>query len=130
MSTRLPEQVASLEHLVPEWSIEDGHARYVKRVNSSMAQIRAFYDEVFPHAEAAVAYQDHTYRPLIELLRIRHCPDRFDYGARYLDRDLPADLRAEVEALALPGTLDEVEAFQVRAQALFEVTLAELAQPG
>lgn len=58
MSTRLPEQFASLEHLVPEWSIEDGHARYVKRVNSSMAQIRAFYDEVFPHAEAAVAYLD------------------------------------------------------------------------
>jgi predicted nucleotidyltransferase len=78
-------------------------------------------------AEAAVAYQDHTYRPLIELLRIRHCPDRFDYGARYLDRDLPADLRAEVEALALPGTLDEVEAFRGRAQALFEATLAELA---
>ena len=45
-------------------------------------------------AEAAVAYQDHAYRPLIELLRIRHCPHRFDYGARYLDRDLPAPLRA------------------------------------
>jgi hypothetical protein len=83
----------------------------------------------FP-AEAAVAYQDHTYRPLVELLRIRHCPDRFDYGARYLDRDLPADLRAVVEALALPGTLDEVEAFRIQAQALFEVTLAELAPAG
>ena len=54
-------------------------------------------------AEAAVAYQDHTYRPLIELLRIRHCPQRFDFGARYLDRDLPPALRAQVEALALPG---------------------------
>ena len=79
-------------------------------------------------AEAAVAYQDHTYRPLIELLRIRHCPDRFDYGARYLDRDLPPALRAEVEALALPGSLDEVEAFRGRAQALFDATLAELAR--
>ncbi len=81
-------------------------------------------------AEAAVAYQDHTYRPLIELLRIRHCPDRFDYGARYLDRDLPPALRAEVEALALPRSLDEVEAFRSRAQALFDATLAELDQPG
>ena len=54
-------------------------------------------------AEAAVAYQDHTYRPLIEVLRIRHCPERYDFGARYLDRDLPPALRAEVEALALPG---------------------------
>ena len=58
MSTLLPQPFAALEHLVPEWAIEDGHARYVKRVNSSMEQIRAFYDEVFPHAEAAVAYLD------------------------------------------------------------------------
>ena len=56
MSTLLPEKFAALAHLVPEWSIEDGHARYVKRVNSSMPEIQAFYDAVFPHAEAAVAY--------------------------------------------------------------------------
>jgi predicted nucleotidyltransferase len=81
-------------------------------------------------AEAAGAYQDYTLRPLIELLRIRHCPDRFDYGARYLDRDLPQGAREEVEALALPGSLDEVEAFRARAQELFEATWAELSQPG
>ena len=56
MSALLPKQFAALEHLVPEWAIEDGHARYVKRVNSSMQEIQAFYDAVFPHAEAAVAY--------------------------------------------------------------------------
>ena len=54
----LPSAFASLEHLVPEWAIEDGHARYEKRVNSSMAEIQAFYDEVFPHAAAAVALID------------------------------------------------------------------------
>jgi hypothetical protein len=80
--------------------------------------------------EAAVAYQDYTYRPLIELLRIRHDPDRFDFGARYLDRDLPAALRTEVESLALPGSLPEVEAFRCRAQALFDATLAELDSQG
>lgn len=56
MSARLPAQFAQLAHLVPEWAIEDGHQRYVKRVNSSMAEIQAFYDQVFPAAEAAVAY--------------------------------------------------------------------------
>ncbi len=81
-------------------------------------------------AEAAVAYQDHAYRPLIEVLRIRHCPERFDFGARYLDRDLPPALRAEVEALALPGSLAEVESFRARAEALFDATLAELSTPG
>ena len=58
MSSLLPGKFAQLEHLVPEWAIEDGHTRYVKRVNSSMEQIRAFYDEIFPHAESAVAYLD------------------------------------------------------------------------
>jgi hypothetical protein len=77
-------------------------------------------------AEAAVAYQDHTLRPLIELLRIRHCPQRFDYGARYLDRDLPPEVRAEVESLALPSSPEQVLEFRARAQALFEATLADL----
>lgn len=76
--------------------------------------------------EAATAYQDYTLRPLIELLRIRHCPERFDYGARYLDRDLPEALRVELESLALPRSPAEVEAFRARADALFTATLAEL----
>jgi hypothetical protein len=58
MNARLPQEFAQLEHLVAEWAIEDGHERYVKRVNSSMAEIQAFYDELFPHAEEAVAYID------------------------------------------------------------------------
>lgn len=58
MSSVLPQQFSQLEHLVADWAIEDGHERYLKRVNSSMEQIRAFCDEVFPHAEAAVAYLD------------------------------------------------------------------------
>ena len=58
MSAILPQEFSHLEHLVGEWAIEDGHARYVKRVNSSMDQIKAFYDEVFPYAEEALAYID------------------------------------------------------------------------
>jgi hypothetical protein len=58
MNSPLPPEFSKLAHLVPEWAIEDGHARYVKRVNSSMDEIRAFYDQVFPYAEEAVAYID------------------------------------------------------------------------
>ena len=58
MSALLPPEFSQLEHLVDEWAIEDGHERYVKRVNSSMDEIQAFYDEVFPFAEEAVAYID------------------------------------------------------------------------
>jgi hypothetical protein len=58
MNTSLPQEFSQLEGLVAEWAIEDGHERYVKRVNSSMTEIQAFYDEVFPFAEEAVAYID------------------------------------------------------------------------
>lgn len=58
MSGMLPPQFSHLEHLVKEWAIEDGHQRYVKRVNSTMEQIRAFYDQMMPCAEEAVAYVD------------------------------------------------------------------------
>jgi len=58
MNRKLPPEFSQLEHLVEEWAIEDGHLRYVKRVNSSMEEIKAFYDQVFPFAEEAVAYID------------------------------------------------------------------------
>jgi hypothetical protein len=58
MKGLLPVEFSELEPLVAEWAIEDGHERYVKRVNSSMEEIQAFYDTVFPLAEEAVAYID------------------------------------------------------------------------
>ena len=58
MNALLPLEFSPFEHLVPDWAIEDGHERYLKRVNSSMEEIQAFYDEVFPQAEEAVAYID------------------------------------------------------------------------
>ena len=70
MSALLPEQFADLAHLVPEWALEDGHQRYLKRVNSSMEQLQAFYDQVFPRGREAI---DHI--------------DTFDYG-----QPLPGDV--------------------------------------
>lgn len=74
-------------------------------------------------ADAVQSYLGLTLKPLVELLRMRYAPDRFDFGFRYLDRDLPVELRAEVEWLALPPTLDDVETFRVRAEALFDETV-------
>ena len=58
MTALLPEQFAELEDLVPEWAIEDGHQRYLKRVNSTMEELRAFYDKVFPRGREAIDYID------------------------------------------------------------------------
>jgi predicted nucleotidyltransferase len=59
-------------------------------------------------AEAAYWYVNMGLKPLVELLRMRHCPDRFDFGLRYLDRDVPPDVRERIERLAFaadPGAL-------------------------
>lgn len=58
MSALLPKEFADLEHLVAEWAIEDGHQRYLKRVSSTMEQLRTFYDEMFPRGKAAIDYVD------------------------------------------------------------------------
>ncbi|MEW6073813.1 MAG: hypothetical protein AB1726_14635 [Planctomycetota bacterium] len=74
-------------------------------------------------AEAVWTYFRVTLEPLVELLRMRHCPERFDYGLRYLDRDLPPEVRAEAEALAFPPSIDRIEASRARAAELFAETV-------
>jgi hypothetical protein len=68
-------------------------------------------------AEAPVVYQSMTLRPLIEILRMRYCPDRYDYGPRYIDRDLPPEWRAEIERLAYPPDAPTLLEYQARAAA-------------
>ncbi|MGD8394696.1 MAG: nucleotidyltransferase domain-containing protein [Candidatus Eiseniibacteriota bacterium] len=77
-------------------------------------------------ADALQSYQAFTMRPLIELLRMRHCPERFDYGARYLDRDLPEALREEIETLVLVPALEELESRRQRAATLFDAQIRAL----
>ena len=77
-------------------------------------------------AEAAALYQRVTLAPLVELLRMRHAPERYDFGPRYLDRDLPGPLRQTVESLAFPRDLAHLEVLQQRAASLFAETLAQL----
>lgn len=59
MDAKLPEAFKDLEYLVEEWAIEDGHQRYLKRVNSTMEEMNAFYLAMFPRGEEAIEYIDH-----------------------------------------------------------------------
>lgn len=53
----LPEQFATLEPFA-DWALDKEMARRAKRVSSSMNEIQAFYDAVFPQLEAVLAYLD------------------------------------------------------------------------
>jgi hypothetical protein len=53
-------------------------------------------------AEATAFHMRFAIEPLVRLLRIQHCPARYDFGLRYLHKDLPEGMAERVEAL-LPG---------------------------
>jgi predicted nucleotidyltransferase len=111
-------------------------AKHLEMVENRVAMLRTRF-ELFQSlvskaalrgagADAIYSYQALTHRPLIELLRIRYCPQRFDYGPRYLDRDLPADLRAQVEELAYVPSVDRIEEYRARVEVLFRENLGAL----
>lgn len=76
--------------------------------------------------DAWSAYFACTVRPLVELARMRYCPDRFDFGFRYLDRDLPEEVRRAIESLLLPRSIEEIEVLRDRAEVLFNRLLADM----
>ena len=78
------------------------------------------------HAEAMNAYWMATIRPLAELLRMRYCPLRWDFGMRYLDRDLPPALYSRVRDLAFVQDIEDLEAKLSTATAWGAALLREL----
>ena len=54
----LPAEFSDLEPWVEEWCLDGEPERYAKRLSSTMDEIQAFYDAVFPRAEAAMEYLD------------------------------------------------------------------------
>ena len=52
----LPAEFADLEPFVAEWCLDSEPERYAKRLSSTMDEIQAFYDAIYPRAEAAIQY--------------------------------------------------------------------------
>jgi len=80
--------------------------------------------------DALVFYQSWTLRPLVEALRLLHCPQRRVFGLRYLARDLPAEACAEVEALAFVRDLDDLAVKHERARRWFDRCIERLQAAG
>jgi len=57
MTTMLPPEFVDLEPF-SHWCLPTEPQRYLKRLNSSMADMQAFYDAITPRAEDALAYCD------------------------------------------------------------------------
>jgi hypothetical protein len=52
----LPPEFSDLEPFARDWCLDSEPERYAKRLGSSMDEIQAFYDAVFPRAEDAIVY--------------------------------------------------------------------------
>jgi hypothetical protein len=52
----LPSEFSDLEPWARDWCFDSEPERYAKRLSSTMVEIQAFYDAVFPRAEAAIVY--------------------------------------------------------------------------
>lgn len=77
-------------------------------------------------ADAAYWYMQLTLLPTVEILRMVHAPERFDFGMRYLYDDLPREVYAEVCEIALPGSLEGIRSCRERAEGLFVGALRAL----
>jgi hypothetical protein len=53
---RLPPEFSDLEPFAGDWCLASEPERYAKRLASSMDEMQAFYDAMFPRAEEAIAY--------------------------------------------------------------------------
>jgi hypothetical protein len=65
--------------------------------------------------EALAYYQGLTLRPLVELLRIRHAPARYNFQSRYIYYDLPRPAVERLERLYFPR--DPVELRELHQEA-------------
>ena len=78
------------------------------------------------HVEAINAFWACTLKPLADLLRMRYCPVRWDFGVRYLDRDLPPAVYEQFRDLALVSDLRDLEVKLARARVWGAALLREL----
>lgn len=58
--------------------------------------------------DALVCYEGLCLRPLVELLRIHHCPERYSFGPRYLFDDLPPEIYARLQPLFFVAQADDL----------------------
>ncbi|MBX3473605.1 MAG: aminoglycoside 6-adenylyltransferase [Planctomycetes bacterium] len=78
--------------------------------------------------EAMAMWMGQTMRPLVEVLRMKHCPARYDYGFRYTTFDLPAPVAAELQDLMWPKDGADMLAKLERAGAMFAAVSGALAK--
>lgn len=108
-------------------------AAHAKKLRSRLSELKVTFPMFQPFVGKEIArnrpvdafsfYFAFTIRPLVELLRIKHCPERFDFGLRYVQHDLPTELARELEALLFVSSTETLLSRQQRAIEMFTSTI-------
>jgi hypothetical protein len=69
--------------------------------------------------EALSYYLSYTYRPLVEVLRIKYCPYHHNFHNSYIYYDLPPEVVKRLHKLNFIANSKELRQFQVEAEAWF-----------
>jgi predicted nucleotidyltransferase len=62
------------------------------------------------YADAFIFYFSFYVNPLVELLRIKYKPFRYNFGVRYIKYDLPSNVYSEIEPLLFVKDADDLKA--------------------
>ena len=99
-----PDHLVELRH-DDEAEIQRACAQWTEQIRQRRATAEWLVNRAIRRGqlpEAVSFYLSFALGGLVRLLRIEHCPWRHDFGLRYLDTDLPADVVLKVHAL-IPG---------------------------
>ena len=76
--------------------------------------------------EALVFYNGYTLRPLLEVLRMRYDPARYNFHTRYVYYNLPTDVVKKLESLFFVANADDIRAKRKVAEAWFYEALEQI----
>jgi hypothetical protein len=76
--------------------------------------------------EAISFYYRFTLQPLVEVLRIKHTPARYNFHTRHIHYDLPEDILSDLRNLFFVEHLDDLRAKQERAEEWFYIVYKEI----
>lgn len=116
---------------VPAWDARDWEERLVERrqflrVNFDMFQSLTLKELNRGNwLEAFGFYQAYTLRPLVEALRMRYAPTRYNFHTRYVYYELPPQIVQRLEGLYFVRSGEEIGQKRQEAEAWFHELMSE-----
>ncbi len=76
--------------------------------------------------EAWSYYSKWTLQPLVELLRIKYAPGKYDHFFKHINRDLPGEVVLKLEELVRIDTIEDIRRGVAKAAEMFEANVEEV----